>query len=146
MTSRRTLLTAIKDLQHLTPRHVDDISLCSSETSVRNLSLLRPDIGQGGAASPNFWGLPEFREDCIRNLRMDFDYVILDCPSLNSPVHTLNLGALIDGIFLVVAAEGASREQIIQAQESMERANCRFLGCILNKRTYPIPKWLFNKL
>mgnify|MGYP006159902611 CR=1 FL=1 len=37
------------------------------------------------------------------------------------------------------------RDQIVNAQRTIEQAGGKFLGFVLNKRRYPVPEWLYRR-
>jgi Mrp family chromosome partitioning ATPase len=47
---------------------------------------------------------------------------------------------------LVIEANSTRRETTRKAKESLEAANVRLLGAVLNKRTFPIPEVFYRKL
>jgi Mrp family chromosome partitioning ATPase len=47
---------------------------------------------------------------------------------------------------LVVQANSTHREAARKAKESLASANVRLLGAVLNKRTFPIPEFLYRKI
>jgi Mrp family chromosome partitioning ATPase len=79
-------------------------------------------------------------------LRTRFGYVLVDCPSLRASAAALPMAGLSDGALLVVGAGEARRDQVEQAQRLLEGASCQLLGLILNKRTYPVPRFLYQRL
>jgi len=81
----------------------------------------------------------------LGELRAEFDYVLVDGPPVNLYADTALLGKLADGVVLVVQANSTHREAARKAKESLESANVRLLGVVLNKRTFPIPEFLYRK-
>ncbi len=75
----------------------------------------------------------------------EFSYVLIDAPPVNDSADALMLGQLSDGVILVLEANSTRREAARRAKESLESANVKVLGAVLNKRTFPIPKGLYNK-
>lgn len=88
----------------------------------------------------------QYREDCVRLLRSEFDYSLIDCPSLRDSGDVLSVAPFVDGVLLVIEANRTRREQIFQAERAIEAARGTLLGHVLNKRTYEIPKWLYKQL
>jgi Mrp family chromosome partitioning ATPase len=76
----------------------------------------------------------------------DFDYVLIDCPALTEAGDALRLSPDSDGAFLVVAAERTRRDQIEHAQKMLLHSTDRLLGLVLNRRTYPVPEFLYKLL
>ncbi|NUQ29464.1 MAG: hypothetical protein HOQ35_13255 [Acidobacteriaceae bacterium] len=78
----------------------------------------------------------------MAQLRLDFDYVLLDCPSLAESTLSGELDRVVDGYVGVVGA-GYSRKQNIQGMAAMfEEASAPVLGYVLTRRRYPVPTWL----
>jgi Mrp family chromosome partitioning ATPase len=75
----------------------------------------------------------------------EFSYVLIDAPPVNDSADALMLGQLSDGVILVLEANSTRREAARRAKENLESANVPVLGAVLNKRTFPIPKILYNK-
>jgi Mrp family chromosome partitioning ATPase len=88
----------------------------------------------------------EYRRDCMQELRNSFEYVLIDCPSLNSAGDVLSLAPLVDGIIMIIEADKTRIDQIQHAEKSIEFARGKLIGHVLNKRTYKIPAWLYKHL
>jgi Mrp family chromosome partitioning ATPase len=85
----------------------------------------------------------QYRRDCIRLLREEFDYTIIDCPSLKESGDLLSIAPFVDGIILVVEANRTRRDQPRQAEQRITAAGGNLLGYILNKRVYEVPQWIY---
>jgi protein-tyrosine kinase len=79
-------------------------------------------------------------------LRREFDFVIVEAASITGRPDAAAVGQLSDGIVVVLDAESTRRGPAVVAVENLRASNVRILGAVLNKYTYPIPKWLYNKL
>ena len=88
----------------------------------------------------------QYRRDCINLLRSEFDYTIIDCPSLRESGDLLSVAPFVDGVILVIEANRTRRDEPRQAEQSIAAAGGTLLGYILNKRTYGIPGWLDRRL
>ncbi len=88
----------------------------------------------------------QYRRDCIELLRKEFDYTIIDCPSLRESGDVLSMAPFVDGVILVVQANRTRAEQVRQAEQNIETAQGKLLGHIFNKRTYDVPGWLYHRL
>jgi capsular exopolysaccharide synthesis family protein len=113
-----------------------------------------------GTASRNLWLVPagslaaeahgliasDQLRSRMRELREEFDYVLIDAPPLSSCSDAVLLGQMTDGVILVVEANSTRRETARTAKETFEGANVKLLGAILNNRTFPIPEVLYRKL
>jgi hypothetical protein len=68
-----------------------------------------------------------------------FDFVLLDCGAVNASGRIWQLASIVDDVLLVVAAGETRRNQISYAQRIIAQSGAHLSGCILNKRTYPLP-------
>jgi Mrp family chromosome partitioning ATPase len=82
----------------------------------------------------------------IGELRKEFDYVLIDAPPVSCCGDAVLLGQMADGVILVVEANSTRRETARLAKETLEGAEIRLLGGVLNNRTFPIPEALYRKL
>ena len=82
----------------------------------------------------------------ISELRAKFGYVLIDGPPVNLYADTSLLGKLTDGVVLIVQANSTRREAAKKAKESLEFANVRLFGTVLNKRLFPIPESLYRRI
>lgn len=82
----------------------------------------------------------------IADLRSEFDAVLIDAPPVNLYVDGIAFGQLADGLILVLQSGSTCREAARKAKESLQGANVRLLGAVLNKRTFPIPQALYDRL
>ncbi|MBZ5705168.1 MAG: CpsD/CapB family tyrosine-protein kinase [Acidobacteriia bacterium] len=82
----------------------------------------------------------------MADLRAEFDYVLIDTPPTNLYADAITLGRLSDGMILVLQSNATKREAAMKAKESCEIAQVRLLGAVLNKRTFPIPQQLYDRL
>jgi hypothetical protein len=84
--------------------------------------------------------------DSVDALRVTFDNILIDCRSLHQSSDAAVLASNVDGVVVVVEAGQSRREEIINAQRTIEQAGGKFLGFVLNKRRYPVPEWLYKRL
>ena len=82
----------------------------------------------------------------LTELRGEFDHVLMDAPPVNLYADAITLGRLSDGVILVLESDSTRRETARKAKESIQAANVRLLGAVLNKRTFPIPQALYEWL
>lgn len=84
----------------------------------------------------------EFLED----MGQLYGFVIVDCPPILEHPEAPVLGALTEGMLLVVRAHRTRREVVQRALALLQGARCRVLGVVLNRRSYPIPDFLYRRL
>jgi len=82
----------------------------------------------------------------LRELRSQFDFVLISAPPLHEAPGMASLGQRVDGTVLIVEAHGVKRDVALRAKQEWERANTRLLGAVLNNRTFPIPPALYARL
>ena len=75
-----------------------------------------------------------------------YGFVIVDCPPILEHPEAPVLGALTEGMLLVVRAHRTRREVVQRALGLLQGARCRVLGVVLNRRSYPIPEFLYRRL
>jgi hypothetical protein len=88
----------------------------------------------------------ESTTDRLRDLRSQFDFVLICAPPLNEVPSIVGLGQRVDGVVLIVEAHDTKRDVALRVKQEWERANTRLLGAVLNNRTFPIPKALYARL
>ena len=122
------------------------------ETEIENLLTLTAKESAvaatvGASRKVSEWDMSsELRAECLKALRWNFDYVLIECksPAISSEMNTL--APLVDGISVVVKAAQTRRGQIQRCLQMIETGGGTFLGFILNQRQYPIPSWLYRRL
>ena len=125
--------------------------------AVRQVGPIRKFLAPGPRA--NLWVLPagvntdaslllisERLRERVAELRAEFDFLIFDAPPVGHANDAAVLGAMLDGVVLVVGAHSTRRETARKAKESLEKGNVRLLGTVLNGRTFPIPEALYRRL
>jgi hypothetical protein len=133
-------------------RNLSEPSLEKFQQSLAQLTgniceLRSPDTLPTFADRAGRWeGSQQYRRDCIGLLRKEFDYTIIDCPSLKDSGDLLSVAAFVDGIILVSEANRTRGDQLQHAERAIEAAQGKMLGHILNKRTYEIPGWIYRML
>jgi capsular exopolysaccharide synthesis family protein len=111
----------------------------------RNLWLLSCG-SQIGPDGPGALLSLEALRNRIQELRAGFEYVVIDAPALSQYGDAVILGQAADGVALVIAEQNTRKESARHAVEELGKANVRVLGAVLNKRTFPIPQKLYDRL
>jgi len=75
-----------------------------------------------------------------------FDFVLVDCGAVNVSGGIWRVAPIVDDVLLVVAAGETTRHQITYAQRIIAQSGAHLSGCILNRRTYPLPGILHRLL
>ena len=103
-------------------------ALC--ETDVDNLHMIF-----SGPVPPNpseLLGSWKFAE-MIQDAREEYDMVIVDTPPLGSVIDAAVVSKFCDGAVIVIAAGNVSYRFARKVKEQLDVAECRILGCVLNK-------------
>ena len=104
--------------------------LCAGQTSESALQVFR---------SPQFASsLEEWKEH--------YDCVIFDGPPFLGASECAYIAPMFQGVLLVLACEQTRWELASLVKSKIETVNGKVLGCILNRRKYYIPKFLYGIL
>jgi Mrp family chromosome partitioning ATPase len=82
----------------------------------------------------------------LSELRKDFSYVLIDGPPLNTYADAMLLGKMADGLVMVLEANSTRREAAKKTKDLLDASGVRVLGAVLNKRTFPVPDWMYRRL
>jgi Mrp family chromosome partitioning ATPase len=82
----------------------------------------------------------------VGELRGLFPFLLIDSPAINLYIDAAVLGGIADGAILVIDAESTRREVALQAKEALTAAKLQLLGAALNKRSFPIPEFIYRRV
>jgi capsular exopolysaccharide synthesis family protein len=72
-------------------------------------------------------------ENFIKRLRQTFDHIVLDSPPVLPITDATILSSMVDGVIMVVEAEGTTRAALSRACRIIEHSGGKILGTVLNK-------------
>jgi len=107
-----------------------DVYVAGHESSLRSLDILKDQ------------GVSRF----FSGLREAYDHIIVDVAATNHFPDAQMLAAVIPDIVLVARAEQTPREAVAQAKKRLESGGATVVGIVMNLRTYPIPRFLYNRV
>jgi len=151
-TNKRVLRIDASALRELYLADANYVARYCEETEVENLLTIATGqtkaraVTARGSRLSDFDTNPEYRIACIKALRWNFDYVLIDCGSLAASADATTLAPLVDGVSVIVKAAQTRRAQIKRSQQMIENAGGNFLGFVLNQRRYPVPNWIYQRL
>lgn len=156
-TGKRTLIANAERLSQINIMQYNRVAQYCFRTDVRNLWSLPAEDERGEEIfeeesssdmyMQTYESTPmETAFNNLQTLRFAFDYILLDCPALSASDAASFLAPETDGVMVVVEADSTKREQILNAKQTIERADGNLLGFILNKRQYAVPDWLYKRL
>jgi len=82
----------------------------------------------------------------LESARKHYRLVVIDAPVVNELSSTGRLARLCDGVILVVETERMRWEVVQSAKEQLAKLNANIVGVVLNKRRFPVPRWLYRTL
>jgi Mrp family chromosome partitioning ATPase len=80
----------------------------------------------------------------IRDLRDEFEHVVINAPPVGLYSDAALLGQSADGVVLVLEANSTRRIAARKAKRTLEANNVSVLGTVLNNRTFPIPEKIYR--
>ena len=118
-----------------------------SQTVIQKASAGLHAMGPGIMPSNHFTDLepPKFA-NLLKKLADEYALVIVDGPPVNMHPESVLYGSQVDQAILVVYS-GVTRVPVLsRAISKLTGGNCRKVDILLNRRIFPIPKWIYNKL
>jgi len=84
--------------------------------------------------------------EILEKLKSQFDLILIDCVDSNSSQESCLLASLVDKTIFVVSENHTRRSVALRVLNNLKEHKATILGVILNKRTYPIPKFVYNRV
>jgi len=109
----------------------------------QNLWLL--SSGKLAADSPSLLS-SDVAGERIDELRIGFEFVIIDGPPLSKYSDAIVLGQRADGLVLILEADATRREAATAVVDNLRSMKIPILAAVLNKRTFPIPEKIYRRL
>lgn len=72
-------------------------------------------------------------KNLLKELKENFDFIILDCPPLLVGADAQIISKYVDGCILVIATRALDRDDIIKGKDLLDKVNANILGVVLNK-------------
>ncbi len=105
-----------------------------------------PDLISAGSTERNPLSLLESGEmqQLIKTAAMEYEIVLIYAPNMRDYKDAMVLSGLVDGVALTVS-EGRTRRHVIQnACAQLNEQGAKTKGVILNNRTMPIPRFIYD--
>ena len=83
---------------------------------------------------------------CLADLRDEFEYAVIQGPEAGVSNEAALLGQLADGMILVLGAHRTRKATARKIKQSLEGAQSRILGTVLNERRFPVPERIYRRL
>jgi Mrp family chromosome partitioning ATPase len=78
--------------------------------------------------------------------RKRYRFVVVDLPPLARTPAAARASAALDGAVLVVEAGRSPCEAFARTRDLIVKSGGRVLGAVLNKRRFPVPRWVYDRL
>jgi hypothetical protein len=82
----------------------------------------------------------------LQSAKQEYRFTVVDIPALSEDSSAIRLAGSCDGVVLVVETERLRWEAVATAKQQLQRPNINILGVLLNKRRFPVPKWIYAAL
>lgn len=110
-------------------------------TSINNLSLL--SVGEFGEHTNH--KIRDFHyQDFLKQVSQDYDYVIADSGAVLGSSEVILLCSIFDATLMVVECENEKYQLVKSASDKIIAAGGNFLGTIMNRRKFYIPKLFYG--
>lgn len=123
--------------------HDSDANAWPVMSAMENLDVLsvRKTRSEEGS-KPFFTGL----NGSLAQAKGRYRYTIIDSPPLGEMYHSMEFFRKVDGVVLVIEAERVRTPVIERAVDTLQDCGANVLGAVLNKRRFPIPRFLYKRL
>jgi len=118
------------------------------ESALFNIDIENLTLMASGAVPPNPVELlaSENMKNLLQDLKMKYDYVLIDTPPLISVTDACILGAQADGVLLIVQAGRTQRGIVSRSTELLNQAHAKLLGYVLTSIEYHLPEYIYRYL
>lgn len=82
----------------------------------------------------------------IKDMRQEFDYVIIDTPPIVPVTDAGIVGSMVDGSILVIRAGKTQRGIVRHAEALLNQSHARLIGHVLTGIEYHLPEYLYRYL
>jgi len=119
-----------------------------AKSVIRATSVPHVLVMGAGAAPLNHLSMlesPVFK-NLLDSLSEAFPFIIIDGPPINGFAESVVYAAQVDRVLLVIKS-GITRVQVVStALAKLAAGGCNKIDLILNRRTFPIPPWIYQRL
>ncbi|MPQ45288.1 CpsD/CapB family tyrosine-protein kinase [Clostridium tarantellae] len=77
----------------------------------------------------------------IEDLKMVYDYIILDSPPVNAVADPQISATIVDGTIFVIKAESTKKDEVDSAINELKKVNANLIGVVLNEINENINKY-----
>lgn len=84
--------------------------------------------------------------ELFARLRTRFDFIVVDMPPVQGTTDTALMASVTDGLVLVIEQRYLKREVISHGMDALRAKSVAILGAVINKRSYDLPKLIYDRL
>ncbi len=84
--------------------------------------------------------------DVIMEAKAKFDIVLIDCADMRHYRDAVSMGQLVEAIVLIVSEGKTRRPAIAVATATLRENNFTVVGSVLNRRTFALPKFIYDRV
>ena len=89
---------------------------------------------------------PDSLRESLEAIASGYDWIVIDGPPVLESPDAAPLGAVADGVVVVVQAGRTKRPVLTRSVDLMNRAGGRVLGVVLNRRRLEIPEFIYRRI
>ncbi len=80
----------------------------------------------------------------LESLKSRFDYILIDTPPVVPVTDSCILGAIADGVIMVIQAGRAQRDVVKHAEHRLAQAHAKTIGYVMTNVEYHLPQYLYR--
>jgi len=84
--------------------------------------------------------------DLLRQLRSEFEYILIDTPPVIPVTDAVLVGGHVDGVLLVIRAGETQRGIVSRTTELLNQAHAKIIGHVLTGIEYFVPDYIYRYL
>ncbi len=137
-TKKRVVIVDARAFHDLARADSKNVLRQCAHTKIDNVLILSA-AGPGGRPSTEtltriagWHSGPQIQQAYLKTLRLNFDYVIIDCPALSASSDVKALAPNIHGVVVVVEARRKRVRRAYTSQDVVQSFGGKFLGYLLN--------------
>ncbi|MGH7741730.1 MAG: CpsD/CapB family tyrosine-protein kinase, partial [Candidatus Eiseniibacteriota bacterium] len=89
---------------------------------------------------------PAELEAALQPVRAQYDWIVIDLPSVLYSADSASLSAIADGVVVVVEAGRTKKPVLGRAVDLLRKAGARVIGSVLNRRQLEIPEFIYRRI
>ncbi|MCR4337045.1 MAG: AAA family ATPase, partial [Candidatus Omnitrophica bacterium] len=85
-------------------------------------------------------------KEALQDIQGKYDIILIDCPNLKSYKDPVVLSLSADTTIVVVNENQTRRKVLKMGLKSLQERNVNILGSVLNNKTFPIPRFVYERV